>query len=422
MAQGTTSTTGRTSRRRLLRLTGGALALGALAVGATGCRNDAQDTTGGGTGSGGTGKDKGKGTDSGTGGKGSGGTDAAGAPKPLWTKSVSAETYGNNDELVAVAGVVIASGAPLDALDGKTGRPRWTLKNGATPGAPLLIGDDTLYLASSAYDGTVSGHDPATGKETWRGRLGKEYRQPRPVAVDDKQVYVIAEILEADGSSHTNVIAALDSGTGRVVWKEQRDLGTEQTGVHTAVRDRFLVYTDLKKNLTVRDTATGRQVWTHKTTSTNYGVFALHGDLVIVPQGRVLQAFALADGAEKWSLKTDEFATFKEPTVLGDTLYIADSNRTLRSVDPRTGKENWRSEDLSKKGAQPPRQFLEAGGTLYGATDLDEGGGIHAFDPKTGTLRWTFNDKSGDFHAWLMATDGTHVFALHGTKLHALPA
>ncbi|WP_435835058.1 hypothetical protein [Streptomyces antibioticus] len=136
---------------------------------------------------------QGKGTDS--------GTDAGGAPKPLRTGSVSAETYGDDDELVAVAGVVIASGAPLDTLGGRTGRPRWTLKNGATPGAPLLIGDDTLYLAGSAYDGTASGHDPATGKETWRGRPGKEYRQPRPVAVDDKQVYVIAEILEADGSS-----------------------------------------------------------------------------------------------------------------------------------------------------------------------------------------------------------------------------
>ncbi len=90
-------------------------------------------------------------------------------------------------------------------------------------------------------------------------------------------MYVIAEILEADGSSHTDVIAVPDSGTGQVAWKEQRDLDTEQTGVHTAVRDRLLVCTGLKKNLTVRDTATGRQVWTHRTTSTNYGGFALHG-------------------------------------------------------------------------------------------------------------------------------------------------
>ncbi len=68
-----------------------------------------------------------------------------------------------------------------------------------------------------------------------------------------------------------------------------------------------------------------------------------------------------------------------------------------------------------------PRQFVKAGGTLYAATDLDPQGGVHAFDPKTGTLRWTFNDRTGDHHAWLVATDGKRVYALHGKKLHALP-
>ncbi|WP_179887863.1 outer membrane protein assembly factor BamB family protein, partial [Streptomyces sp. b94] len=103
-------------------------------------------------------------------------------------------------------------------------------------------------------------------------------------------VYVIAEILEADGSSRTNVIAALNSTTGNVAWKEQRDLGTQQNGIHAAVRGRHLVYTDFKNNLTVRDTATGRQVWTQKTTKTSYGPFVIHQDLVIVPQGQRLQA------------------------------------------------------------------------------------------------------------------------------------
>lgn len=388
----------------------------ALGAGTVGCDKDAQGADGD--------EDAGSGKATGAAADRSGGDAAPGkgkAPKPTWTKSTSAETYGNNDELVAVGGVVIASGAPLDALDARTGRTRWSLKDGAAPGAPLLLGSGTLYLADATYDGTVRGYDPATGRETWRSRLGKEYRQPRPVAVDDEQVYVIAEILEADGSSRTNVIAALDGGTGKVAWKEQRDVGTEQNGVHAVVRGRRLVYTDFKKNLTVRDTATGGQVWTHKTAKTNYDAFAVHEDLVIVPQERTLQAFDLADGSEAWSLETAEFTSFQEPTVVGDTIYVADSGRTLWSVSARTGRTNWRSTALADKDVQVPRQFLEVGGTLYGATDLDPQGGIHALDPRTGALRWTFNDGSGDTHAWLMAADGTHVFALHGQKLHALP-
>ncbi|WNF28655.1 PQQ-binding-like beta-propeller repeat protein [Streptomyces sp. C11-1] len=413
MSKGYGTTFGRSSRRRILRLAGGGLTMAVLGAGLTGCEDE--PTTDGESSAPprGASPEDGKAPDDGQ------------APKPLWTRTTSAKTYGDNDELVAVGGVVIASGAPLAALDGATGAERWSLEGGAIPGAPLLLGGDgsgTLYLASGAYDGSVVGYDPASGKETWRSHLGKEYRQPRPVAVDGEQVYVIAEILEADGSSRTNVIAALNSATGKLAWKEQRDLGTQQNGVHAAVQGRYLVYTDFKKNLTVRDTATGKQVWTQKTTKTSYGPFTVHQDLVIVPQGERLQAFALSDGSQKWSLQAERFAAFSEPAVLDDVLHIADSGRTLWAVEPRTGKKLWQSKDLAGTGTPIPRQFVRAGGTLYGATDLDKQGGIHAFDAKTGALRWTFNDGSGDHHAWLVATDGKHVFALHGKKLHALPA
>ncbi|MFH9752023.1 PQQ-binding-like beta-propeller repeat protein [Streptomyces griseus] len=405
------TTAGRPSRRRILRLAGVGVTVAALGAGLTGCEDELA--------TGGEGSTPPPRTDSPEEGKA---PKDGEAPAPLWTKTTSAQTYGDNDELVTVDGVVIASGDPLAALDAASGEERWSLPGGAVPGAPLLLGDGTLYLASGKYDGNVIGYVPGSGKEAWRSHLGKEYRQPRPVAVDADQVYVIAEILEPDNSSHTNVIAALNSSTGKVVWKEQRDLGTEQNGIHAAVQGRYLVYTDFKKNLTVRDTATGRQVWTQKTTKTSYGPFVVHQDLVIVPQGQRLQAFALSDGSEKWSVETEKFTTFREPSLVEDVLYIADSGRTLWALQPGTGKKVWQSTALKDSGAQVPRQFVKAGGVLYGATDLDKQGGVHAFDAKTGALRWTFNDKSGDFHAWLVATDGKHVFALHGKKLHALPA
>ncbi|MEU6160722.1 PQQ-binding-like beta-propeller repeat protein [Streptomyces sp. NPDC047130] len=401
------------SRRRMLRLSGGGLALAALGAGASGCREDVPDDP-----------DTGDGADQPGSADPSGGISREDeqAPTPLWTRTTSATTYGNNDELVAVDDVVITSGDPLTALDTKTGEPKWSQQDGAIPGAPLLLGNNTLYLASSKYDGTVGGYEPASGKEVWRSRLGKAYRQPRPVAVDGQQVYVVAEILEADGSSHTNVIAALDSGTGKVAWREQRDPGTEQNGIHAAVQGRHLVYTDFRKNLTVRDTVTGQQVWTRKTTQTNWVSFAVHQDLVIVPQGRKLQAFRLSDGSEKWSVETEAYGSFKVPAVVEGVLHVADSGKTLRALEPQTGREIWQSTALADAGVHEPWQFVKAGGTLYGATQLDEGGGVHAIDAKTGELLWTFNDKSGDHHAWLVATDGKRVFALHGKKLHALPA
>lgn len=399
---------GRSSRRQLLRLAGGGIGLALLGAGTVGCESDdasAEPTEDAEPSKGGT-------------------TAAAdgGTPKPVWSRTTSAQAFGGDDALVVADGVVIAVGDPLAGRDVATGKERWSIDEGAVPGAPLLLADGTLYLASGQFDGTVAGLDPATGKETWRSRLGKEYAQPRPIAVDDTQVYVVAEILEDGISTRSNVIAALNSTTGKVVWKEQRDRGTEEYGITAAVRGNLLVYTDFRENLTVRDTATGKQVWTHKITESNFRRFAVDQDLVVLAQGRELQAFELKDGTERWTLRTEEFSTFKGPSVLDGVMYVADSVETLWAVEPGTGKTIWQSKDLSDAGAQAPWQFTKVGDTLYGATELDEGGGIHAFDARTGALRWTFNDKSGDLEEWHVAASGEQVFALHGKKLHALPA
>jgi outer membrane protein assembly factor BamB len=318
--------------------------------------------------------------------------------------------------------MALTLGDPLTAWDGATGARRWTAAGAVVPGARPLHADGTVYLESGEYDGTVAGFSADTGKETWRSRLGKAYDQPRPIAVDARQVYVTATVLEDGNRTRGNVVAALDTASGRVVWKERRDPGTEENGVNAAVQGAHLVYTDFKRNLTVRDTATGHQVWTRRTTKVSYDGFAVHQDLVIVAQGGNLLAHALADGRLRWSLKGDDFGWFKVPAVIGGVLYVADGNRTLWAVDPATGRTHYKNDGLAAKGAGIPVRFARSGGTLYGATELDEGGGVHAFDAATGALRWTFNDGSGDIKQWRVAAEGERVYALHGPKLHALPA
>lgn len=409
------------SRRRLLRTAGAGAALAVLGAGAAACGPEdvPEDDTPKTSPSKDTSKDTGKGK---AGGKGEGGEGEGGEGKPLWTATVPVQDGGVNDELFALGGMALTLGDPLSAWDGATGAKRWAAAGSVVPGARPLHADGTVYLASGEYDGDVIGFAAASGRETWRGRVGKGYDQSQPIAADGRQVYVTATVLKDGLRTHGNVIAALDSTSGRVVWKEQRDPGTEENGINAAVQGAHLVYTDFKKNLTVRDTATGRQVWTHKTTKVNYDSFAVHRDLVIVAQGGNLVAYALADGEQRWSLKGDEFGWFKVPAVIGDVLYVADGNRTLWAVDPVTGKARYKNDGLAAKGAGIPVRFAKSGGTLYGATELDEGGGVHAFDAATGALRWTFNDGSRDIKEWRVAAEGGHVYALHGPKLFALPS
>lgn len=173
--------------------------------------------------------------------------------------------------------------------------------------------------------------------------------------------------------------------------------------------------------MTVRDTATGRQLWTKKISRSNNRRFAVHEDLVIVADGQRLRAFELAGGKERWSLRTEEFSAFNDPHVLDGVLYAADSARAMWAVNPATGKQIWHNEDLRESATQA-WQFAKVKGTLYGATEFDKDGGVHAFDAATGKLRWTYNDKTGDIQQWYVVAAGNRLAVMHGKRLYGLPA
>ncbi|MFE7712636.1 hypothetical protein ACFU6I_44485 [Streptomyces sp. NPDC057486] len=61
-------------------------------------------------------------------------------------------------------------------------------------------------------------------------------------------------------------------------------------------------------------------------------------------------------------------------------------------------------------------------GILYGATEFDEDGGVHAFDAATGKLRWTYNDNAGGVERWYVMAVGNRPAVMHGKRLYALPA
>lgn len=400
------------SRRQALRLAGTGLGLAALGAGAWGCTPEEELGAAGG-GSAAPGGDKGG--DSFT-------TPPPGtAPKPLWQADTVNNSLAGIGALAVVGDLVLVSGDPLVARDVTTGEEKWSRAGVTVPGANLILGGGTIYLASAEYDGDVVGLDPATGKESWRSRLGKEYSQPRPVAADDRHVYVFAGIFEKDFTTPNNVVAAIDTTSGRVVWREQRDAGTEDNGITAQVIGRHLAYTDFRKNVTVRDTATGKQVWTKKIDRFNNRRFAVHEGLMIVADGQRLRAFEVADGTERWTLKTDDFGMFNDPQVLDGVLYVSDRLRGMRAVDPVTGKIVWHNEDLLEKAAYA-WQFTKTGNTVYGASQLDDDGGVHAFDAATGKLRWTYNDGTGDIQRWYVVGAGKRLAVMHGKRLYALPA
>lgn len=262
-------------------------------------------------------------------------------PKPSWQHASRYDGLAWIDAVAVVGNVVLVSGDPLVARDITTGKEIWSRAEVTTPGATMLVGDGTLYLKSARYDGNIVGLDHATGKDVWRSHMGDQYSQPRPIAVDTNRLYVVAGILDKEFRTPENVIAAIDTTSGKVLWREKRDKGTEENGITARVEGRRLVYTDFRENLTVRDTVTGRQIWTKKIGRSNNRGFVVHDGLAILANGERMRAFDLADGKERWSFRTEEFSRFNDPAVLDGVLYVSDSAHGLWAADPATGKAHW---------------------------------------------------------------------------------
>ncbi len=229
----------------------------------------------------------------------------------------------------------------------------------------MLIGDGTLYLPAPSTTATSSGSTrrPA-GTPGAAGWATRSTPSPRVIAADADHVYVVAGILDKEFRTPDNVIAAISTGSGKVVWREQRDHGTEQNGITAQTSGKRLVYTDFRKNLTVRDTATGHQVWTKKIGRTSNRGFVVHEGLVIIAIDEELRAFDLETGADRWSLATEKYSRFNDPAVLDGVLYASD---TVHACGPSTatGKRHWHNKE-SLDVAAPPWQFAKVGDVLYG--------------------------------------------------------
>jgi outer membrane protein assembly factor BamB len=342
------------------------------------------------------------------------------APQALWHKSVTEDSTSDDVPLMIHDGLLLIIGDPLVAYDVKTGKAKWSRKGVCRSEALPLLVDGKLFLADGDYDGVLVALDVTTGKEAWRSRLGKKLDLDETIAVDNENIYVtVTDYGDSHSATDYRVgVAAISHTTRKQVWAQMRDWGTDNWDVQGTASGKYLVYADSKYNLTVRDTATGDQLWTKKlgddwswTPSVGAGLIFLQGDK--------LTALEAKSGKVAWTLSPNGRRGFHEPTVIGDVLYVSDFDGGVWAVHVRTGKKIWLCEDPGARRA--PTTFLRAGATLYGASYWDEGG-IFAMDAKTGKSRWVYNDNKAPGEPWRVALSGNRLLATHGFEIYALPA
>ncbi len=341
------------------------------------------------------------------------------APQPLWHTSAAEDSTSPRVPLLTHEGLLLVSGDPLVAYDVRTGKARWTKAGICRPGAQLLFHDGKVFLADGDYEGALVAYDVKTGEEAWRSRLGKQLSVEDTIAIDDKNVYVTATDhgQSKSATKYRTAVAAVSHTTGKTAWVEHRDWGTKDYDVQGTASGKYLVYADSNLNLTVRDTATGGQVWTRKIGDEWSWQPTVANGLVFLP-GDELKAVDVEKGTTAWTLDPAGRRGFDNPTVADGVLYVSDHDDGVWAVDVKTGKRTWLCDELDVDG---PESFRREGSTLYGATGSVDGG-IVALEARTGKLRWTYTDSKAAGEPWQIALAGNRLLATHGHEIYALPA
>lgn len=341
------------------------------------------------------------------------------APQPLWHETAAEDSTTTDVPLLIHDGLLLISGDPLVAYDVKTSEARWSKPDVCAPGSQLLFHDGKVFLTDSGVEGVLVARDVKTGEEVWRSRLGKKLGIERTIAIDDKNVYVTATdyAQAASATDYRTAIAAVSHSTGKKVWLQHRDWGTRDYDVQGTASGKYLVYADSNHNLTVRDTATGDQLWTQKIGDDWAWQPTVANGLVFLP-GEKLTAVDAETGSTRWTLAPKGRRGFNNPAVIDGVLYVSDYDRGIWAVDVKTHRRIWLCEDQDRGG---PGTFVRVGTTLYCAAG-PLSGGVIALEARTGKVRWTWSDDKDSGAPWQMATAGNRLLVTNGPEIYAMPA
>lgn len=190
------------------------------------------------------------------------------------------------------------------------------------------------------------------------------------------------------------VVAALDPGSGKVIW--QKILGTPVRAAPTASGDKLFVVTVAGRFYCLNG-ADGAENWAVRglpqqaslMTSTSP---AVDGDIVVVPYpSGDLMALKIADGTPVWSENlartraTSQLASMSDaarPAIDGGTVFAVGHAGRMIATNSRTGERLW---SINVPGIQAP---WVAGDTVY---VVDTAGQLMAIARADGKTRWTAN-------------------------------
>lgn len=309
--------------------------------------------------------------------------------KTLWTLRTG-DLFG---EPVIDGGRVYAAAEPgvLYALNiAGEQRIAWQYRAGAPLRGTPAVTADTIY--TGANDGTLAALDKQSGRPRWTWRAA---------AAEDRAFVFFSTPLEAGGRVYVGAadrrLYALDAATGALLWSHEMSDWFRSRPL--AVGNR--VYAAAMDG-SVAALENGRLLW-RKKVSDHQILADLAGNaagVLVSTSDLYLRSLDPATGREQWRHSLVEAAYINRerytadiaaggadyqssPAVVEGRVFIGAPNRFVYAVDAQTGRELWRYETSGQVSGTP----IHAGGKVFfGQQGGDED--FYAVDAATGRLAW----------------------------------
>ncbi|HSP14988.1 MAG TPA: PQQ-binding-like beta-propeller repeat protein [Thermoanaerobaculia bacterium] len=299
----------------------------------------------------------------------------------------------------------------FSAIDRSNGTPLWLYDISSDGdarefhGNPVATKDRVFIPTDGQRIGHIYAFDRATGDVVWKyAHQGKDDSGfTSDVLLDDGHII---------GVTVDERIVSLNAASGAEIWSFPIEARSRRVGMSAALANGRIFFGSSNGAVYAVDSQTGRQLWKTQLDAPASTAVAVSGKAIVVgTQGKKLYRLRASDGRVIGSLDLDVVP--KDTPVMGTRGVYLMSEKEVLLVDANVTRVLWHAD--SKRQWTSPRPRIWHGWVVVG----DRDGTVYALDEATGATVWSQNihDKpirgigSDDSTLYVGTIDG-HVIAL----------
>ncbi len=341
-----------------------------------------------------------------------------GTGQELWTVGIDAEVHGQGaiaDGHVFLSLEDFSEQTFVRAYDANTGEEAWSFETDDVVSSPLVVSDGLVFASTEARH--LFALDTQDGEVEWDLEGGSDVVR---MTIDAGTLYVPA----------SNTLTAIDASTGEVDWSLELEgfgdtfrghpvvhEGLIFVGADTDEGDLYAIDADTNETEWVYDT--GEEFWSVNTPSLANGLI-----FVGLPDADEIHAVHADSGEEAW---VQEVSHGSSSLVLHDEKVFSydreNRDAVVRALHQDSGEEAWNAGFFLGAEGGHLRALAAAGSSLYaGSGD----GSVLALDPGTGEEDWRVEELT---RAHLIGAVGDVIYfagaSVEGdaaSQLHAIDA